>query len=67
MSVMVEEERKPCSHKLVYDGAVERRVEELIKVLKTEERGRRKGSGGSGGSELSELDSLVAAACEDLH
>ncbi|KAJ4754234.1 SKI/DACH domain protein [Rhynchospora pubera] len=61
VSVIVDEECKPCGHKRVYDGAVERRVEELIKVLKVEERGRKKGSSGSG-SEMSELDSLVTAA-----
>lgn len=64
VSMMVDEECKPCGHKSAYDGAVEKRVEELIKALKVEDRGRRNGSNGSGGSEF---DSLVAVACQDLH
>ncbi|KAF3326582.1 hypothetical protein FCM35_KLT08212 [Carex littledalei] len=67
VSVMVDEECKPCGHKRAYDGAVEKRVEELIKALKVEDRGRRKGSKGSNGSGGSEFDSLVAVACQDLH
>jgi hypothetical protein len=38
LSVMVDNECKSCRHKHEYDGAVESRVDELLKVLKAEER-----------------------------
>lgn len=66
VSVIADEEcSTPGGRKYVFEGAMERRVDELIKALNAEEiRGRRKESS-SLASELSELDSLVTAACDD--